>query len=162
MSQAEATQAKAAGPGRFVPNAKPGELGPMASRWMVPDQLPWIEAKFPGTRFKTLMIDKEKGLLTVLLQMDPGAELPDHEHVMIEQTWVIEGYLEDKDGPEAGLRVGPGEFVWRPAGSRHSAWTPEGGLMIAMFLLPNKFYDGEKVTDFLGADWEAAWGHAAG
>ena len=41
--------------------------------------------------------------------------------------------LVDKDGPEKGLSCGPGEFVWRPAGSRHSAWTPEGGLMIAIF-----------------------------
>ena len=50
--------------------------------------------------------------------------LPDHEHVLIEQTYVLEGSLVDKAGPDAGLWVGPGEFVWRPAGSRHEAGRP--------------------------------------
>ena len=73
------------------------------------------------------------------MRFAPGAVLPDHEHVKIEQTYVLEGKLVDKEGPAAGLEVGPGEFVWREAGSRHVAWTPEGGLMLAMFQVPNKF-----------------------
>jgi anti-sigma factor ChrR (cupin superfamily) len=107
------------------------------------------------------MVDKSSGLLTVLLKMDPGAELPDHEHVMLEQTFMIEGRLVDKDGPEKGLACGPGEFIWRPAGSRHSAWTPEGGLMIAVFQIPNKFYEKDgKVVDLVGDDWGLKWGKA--
>lgn len=155
MSQTNAAELTA-----FTPNAPHQGLGPLASRLVVPDDLPWSEAKFPGVRFKTLMIDPKRGLLTALLQMDPGAELPDHEHVLMEQTYVLEGYLEDKDGPDKGLRVGPGEFVWRPDGSRHAAWTPEGGLMVAMFLMPNKFFDEGEVIDFLGQDWEKTWGSA--
>jgi hypothetical protein len=51
--------------------------------------------------------------------------------------------------------------VWRPAGSRHEAWTPDGGLMIAMFQVPNRFYGNTgAITDMLGQDWEAAWGRA--
>jgi len=46
--------------------------------------------------------------------------LPDHEHVLIEQTYVLEGSLVDKEGPDAGIEVGAGEFVWRPAGSRQA------------------------------------------
>jgi anti-sigma factor ChrR (cupin superfamily) len=90
--------------------------------------------------------------------MQPGAELPDHEHVLIEQTYMIEGRLVDKEGPDAGLSVGPGDFVWRPAGSRHSAWTPEGGLMLAVFQVPNKFFEQNgKIVDMLGQDWDLAW-----
>ena len=63
----------------------------------------------------------------MLMRMEPGAVLPDHEHVLIEQTYVLEGSLVDKEGPDAGTEVGPGEFVWRPAGSRHVAWSPKGG-----------------------------------
>ena len=53
-----------------------------------------------------------------------------------------------------------GQFVSRPAGSRHEAWA-EGGLMIAMFQIPNRFYekDGREI-DFLGNDWKASWGEA--
>lgn len=129
-------------------------LGPKDSRFVRTADLPWEKSVFEGVEFKTLLVDRETGLLTVLLRMAPGAKLPDHEHVLIEQTYVMEGRLVDLDG-----EVGPGDFVWRPAGSRHEAWTPEGGLMIAIFQVPNKFYrEGGQVTDFLGADWERNWG----
>ena len=94
------------------------------------------------------------------MRFAPGATLPDHEHVKIEQTYVLEGKLVDKEGPAAGLTVGPGEFVWREAGSRHVAWTPEGGLMLAMFQVPNKFFERDgRITDISGADWDELWGH---
>jgi anti-sigma factor ChrR (cupin superfamily) len=133
----------------------------LASRLVKANDMPWQPIRYPGCYIKTLMVDREKGLLTVLLKMDPGAELPDHEHALVEQTYMLEGRLVDKDGPEAGLSVGPGEFVWRPSGSRHAAWTPEGGLMLAIFQVPNKFYEKDgKVVDLLGEDWQAKWGHA--
>src|SRR5712671_6554950 len=45
-------------------------------------------------------------------------------------------------------------------GSRHVAWTPEGGIMIAMFQIPNKFFHGDgRVTDQNGRDWKEIWGH---
>ena len=78
------------------------------------------------------------------MRLGPGAVLPDHEHVKIEQTYMLEGKLIDKEGPVAGLSVGPGEFVWRGAGTRHVAWTPEDGLMLAMFQVPNKFFEGRR------------------
>lgn len=133
----------------------------LASRVVRPNQMEWQPIRFPGCFVKTLLLDREAGLLTVLLKMEPGAELPDHEHVLIEQTYVLEGELVDKDGPEPGLAVGPGEFVWRPAGSRHSAWTPKGGLMLAVFQIPNKFFDPDgAVVDLVGNDWAERWGPA--
>ena len=124
-----------------------------------PATMEWQTTRFPGCEIKTLLFDAESGLVTALTRFAPGAVLPEHEHVKIEQTYVIEGRLVDKDGPDAGLEVGPGEFVWREAGSRHVAWTPEGGLMLAMFQIPNKFYERDgRVTDANGADWESVWG----
>jgi anti-sigma factor ChrR (cupin superfamily) len=136
-------------------------LGPEASRMVRVADLPWEKTYFPGCEVKTLLVDRDSGLLTVLLRMAPGAVLPDHEHVLIEQTYVLEGRLVDRDGPDAGLEVGPGEFVWRPAGSRHSAWCPDGGLMLAVFQVPNKFFEaGGQVVDMIGRDWDLAWEHA--
>ncbi|MHA1154114.1 MAG: cupin domain-containing protein [Alphaproteobacteria bacterium] len=141
---------------------RPAAAG-LESRHVRVDELPWEQAEFPGVEYKTLFMDKAQGLLTVLLRMAPGAVLPDHEHVRIEQTYVLEGRLVDKEGSEVGLEVGPGEFVWRPAGSRHSAWTPDGALMIAMFLVPNRFYDEDgREIDMLGDDWDAKWRSALG
>ena len=48
----------------------------------------------------------------------------------------LEGRLVDKEGPDTGLSVGPGEFVWRPPGSRHAAYAPEGALCLGVFAQP--------------------------
>jgi anti-sigma factor ChrR (cupin superfamily) len=146
----------------FTPNAKNHVgLGPLASRFVQVNDMPWEPIRYPGIFVKTLMLDKQSGLLTALMKMEPGAELPDHEHVLIEQTFVIEGRLVDKEGPDAGRSAGPGEFVWRPAGSRHSAYAPEGGLMLAIFQVPNKFYEKDgSIVDLLGDDWGPKWSAA--
>jgi anti-sigma factor ChrR (cupin superfamily) len=125
-----------------------------------PAEMEWQKTTFPGCEAKTLLFDQSSGLVTALMRFAPGAVLPDHEHAEIEQTYVLEGYLVDKEGPAEGLKVGPGEFVWREAGSRHVAWCPEGGLMLAIFQVPNRFFAADgKVTDASGKDWQEAWGH---
>jgi anti-sigma factor ChrR (cupin superfamily) len=111
-------------------------LGPLASRYVNVDDIPWTPTRWPGIHLKVLMENKETGLLTALTKFDKGATLPDHEHVEIEQSWVIEGYLEDDEG-----RATPGNYVWRPAGNRHSAHAPEGAIVLSFFLKPNKFFD---------------------
>ncbi len=131
-------------------------LPPMASRFVDVAKLPWEKTRYPGVEQKTLLVDRASGVLTALMRMAPGARLPDHEHVKIEQTYVLEGALVCGEGV-----CNAGEFVWRPAGSRHEAWAgPEGGLFLAMFQIPNRFFqpDGRE-TDFLGKDWSKAWGH---
>ncbi len=139
-------------------------LSPLASRFVDVAALPWEKTLYPGCETKTLLIDPATGLLTVLMRMSPGAKLKDHEHVLIEQTYVLEGSLVCGEGV-----CRAGEFVWRPAGSRHEAWAgPEGNLLLAMFQLPNRFFrpDG-KVVDAVGNDWEKTWrgalaGHRGG
>ncbi len=140
-----------------TPNATNHEgLGPMASRFVETHTMPWEKTRYPGVEAKTLLVDRRTGLLTVLLKMAPGAVLPDHEHVQIEQTFVIEGALVCSEGT-----CSAGNFVWRPAGSRHQAGTPNGGLMLAVFQLPNKFYEADgTATDMLAQDWQEFWGGA--
>ncbi|MFM7503622.1 MAG: cupin domain-containing protein [Betaproteobacteria bacterium] len=50
---------------------------------------------------------------TSLTRFAPRASLPDHEHVGIEQSWVLDGRLVDEEG-----ECRAGQFVWRPAGNR--------------------------------------------
>lgn len=134
------------------------KLPPKASRFVDVAALPWTKTAYPGVEAKTLLVDKATGLLTVLLKMAPNSRLPDHEHVLIEQTYLLEGTLVCGEGT-----VTPGNFVWRPAGSRHEAWAgPEGNLSVAMFQLPNKFFQSDgRALDFLGNEWEKAWADAA-
>ncbi len=134
-------------------------LPPLASRFVDVERLPWEKTRYPGVETKTLLVERKSGLLTLLMKMAPGARLPDHEHVEIEQTYVLEGSLLCGEG-----ECKQGEFVWRPAGSRHEAWAgPQGGLMLAMFQVPNRFYGADgRETDFLGNDWQKTWGAARG
>ncbi|MBI1395125.1 MAG: hypothetical protein GC151_04020 [Betaproteobacteria bacterium] len=134
------------------------KLPPLASRFVDVPSIPWDSSELhPGVETKTLLVDPDSGLLTMLIRMAPGAKLPDHEHVLVEQTYVLEGSLVCHEG-----ECGPGQFVWRPAGSRHEAWGGErGGLMLGIFQIPNRFFakDGRGV-DFLGNDWDSVWGAA--
>jgi anti-sigma factor ChrR (cupin superfamily) len=132
----------------------PSEL---ASRFVDVPGLAWQKTRFPGIEQKVLLADKASGLFTALIRMAPGARLPDHEHVRIEQTYVLEGSLVCPEG-----ECKAGEFVWRPAGSRHEAWGgPQGNLLLGMFQAPNKFFEGDgRVTDYGGNDWEQSWGQS--
>ena len=119
-----------------------------------PADMQWQQTRFPGCEVKTLLFDRASGLVTALMRCAPGAVLPDHEHVKIEQTYVVEGSLVCPEG-----ECHAGQFVWRPAGSRHHAWAgPKGGVFLAMFQVPNKFFQPDgRVTDFLGREWDAHW-----
>jgi anti-sigma factor ChrR (cupin superfamily) len=98
--------------------------------------IPWTKMRFAGIEAKVLMENKATGMSTVLMRWAPGARLPQHEHVAIEQTYVIEGSFSDHDGTCTA-----GNYVWRKPGSRHDAWTDEGCLMLAFFIKPNTFFD---------------------
>ena len=118
----------------LLPNAE--KLAPLASRYVEVDALPWQPMRFPGVEMKVLLEDKETGLLTALVRMQPGATLPLHEHTDIEQTFVLEGSLADDEG-----EVRAGDYVWRPKGNRHTAHAPNGALVLSFFLRPNRFLD---------------------
>jgi anti-sigma factor ChrR (cupin superfamily) len=137
--------------------ARHADLPRLATRFVDVAGLPWQAGRHPGIETKTLLKDPATGLLTVLVRMAPGARLPDHEHVLIEQTWVFEGSLECGEG---ACRAG--EFVWRPAGSRHEAWAgSDGCLLLAMFQIPNRFFEADgREVDGLGNDWDETWGAA--
>ena len=57
------------------------------SHLLCPQAMEWQKTRFPGCEAKTLLFDRASGLLTALMKFAPGAVLPDHEHVNIEQTF---------------------------------------------------------------------------
>jgi anti-sigma factor ChrR (cupin superfamily) len=81
----------------------------------------WTPSRVAGSVQKTLYSDPETGRSTVLF----------HEHPELEQTYVLEGSLEDDQGACTA-----GNFVWRPAGSRHTARCPNGATFIVFFMKP--------------------------
>ena len=142
----------------ITPNvAEHAKLPPLASRFVDVASMPWQKSRFNGIETKTLLVEKSSGLLTMLMRMAPAAKLPDHEHVEIEQSWIIEGSLDCGEGSCTA-----GNFVWRPAGSRHDAWAgPNGVVLLGVFRMPNRFFEKNgSELDFLGQDWVQNWGDA--
>jgi anti-sigma factor ChrR (cupin superfamily) len=63
-------------PGRYTVWGKEGE---------------WTETGLPGIRSRILAVDKARGLVTMVLQADPGAVYPSHRHSGPEECYVLKG-----------------------------------------------------------------------
>src|SRR5215813_4410624 len=99
----------------------------LASRFLDVAAMPWHEP-FPGMRTKVLYKDNEVKEATILFETRPGTVIPEHVHGGVEWTFVLDGTMEDAEGVCAA-----GDFVVRPAGSRHTVHTPNGAKYIAFF-----------------------------
>jgi anti-sigma factor ChrR (cupin superfamily) len=100
--------------------------------------MPWTKTEFEGIEMKILYQDEE-GRSTILFKMAPGAVVPAHEHTDFEQTFMLEGSLEDSEGA-----CTEGTYVWRPAGNKHIARSPNGAVFLSIFTRPNRFFGGAK------------------
>ena len=112
-------------------------IADLASRYVDVESMEWQDTPFEGVSAKILLQDSNGGVRTMLVRMEAGATIPDHEHTGLEQSYILEGSLEDHDGV-----CGPGQYVWRPPGNRHVATSPDGALMLVMFETPNIYFDG--------------------
>lgn len=101
-------------------------------------EMAWKSTAFDGIEMKLLYSD-EQGRSTILFKLAPGAIVPLHEHTELEQTYVLEGSLEDEDGACTA-----GNYVWRPGGNRHVAHAPDGAVILSIFLKPNRFDAGNR------------------
>jgi len=119
---------------------KPMPVNPpeLRSTIVAASSMPWQRTEFDGIEMKILYRDDE-GRSTILFKMAPGAVVPLHEHTALEQTFMLEGSLEDAEGS-----CGAGDFVWRPGGNVHVAHAPDGATFISVFNRPNRFFDGTK------------------
>ncbi len=119
---------------------EPAHVNPpeLQSHYVAASAMPWQPTAFEGIEMKILYADDE-GRSTILFKMAPGAIVPLHEHTALEQTYMLEGSLEDTEG-----RCVAGDFVWRPGGNTHVAHAPNGALVISIFTRPNRFFNGTK------------------
>jgi len=85
----------------------------------------WQEVQ-DGILLKTLYVDRASGIATSLVRMTAGTALPPHQHLGVEQFYVIEG-----DCHVAGQRLGPGDYHRASTGSTHeSTYTVDGTLFL--------------------------------
>jgi unsaturated pyranuronate lyase len=80
----------------------------------------------PGVRMQPLFGD---GAMLNLLEFEPGARVPEHEHPHEQLGMVLDGELVLRiDGADHLLR--PGGAYQIPGGVPHAAWTEAGGCRI--------------------------------
>ena len=86
----------------------------------------WTKA-LEGIFIKPLYVDDTSGLATSLVKMMPGTALPAHQHIGVEQFFIIEG-----DCNVRGEDLGPGDYHRAATGTIHEVtYTVHG----TMFLL---------------------------
>src|ERR1035437_462744 len=101
---------------------KASETADTHSHLVRPQNMEWQKTRFPGCEAKTLLFDRATGLMTALMRFHPGVVLPDHEHVNIEEPYVLEASRVEREGPGKGIEARPGESAGPGPGSRHVAW----------------------------------------
>ena len=111
------------------------------SRYVKPSEMDWQPTRFEKVSIKVLYEDPERGEMTCLLKLEPGAHIPFHKHPEIEQSLVLEGSVEDHDGIATA-----GDYVWRKPGSAHDNNSPGGALLFAVYRKPNIYYHSAKET----------------
>jgi anti-sigma factor ChrR (cupin superfamily) len=93
-------------------------------------EIEW-EPMAEGVLYKPLFYDREKQLVTTLVRMLPGASVPRHRHLGIEQCLVLEG-----DFRVGGEVYGPGDFQCVFEGSVHEDIRTETGALVMIIAPP--------------------------
>jgi anti-sigma factor ChrR (cupin superfamily) len=115
------------------PRKLEGTVG--GSAYIKPAQMDWKPTRFEKISIKVLYENAEKGEMTCLLKLEPGAYVPFHKHPEVEQSFVLEGSVEDHDGVATA-----GDYIWRKPGSQHDNRSPNGAVLLAVYRKPNIFY----------------------
>ena len=92
----------------------------------------WREIQ-EGVRLKKLYVDQKTGIATSLVRMMPGTALPVHQHLGVEQFFVIEG-----DCNVAGQTLGSGDYHRAEAGSTHETTYTTGGTLF-LLIAPERY-----------------------
>ena len=123
--------------------AKPRGLAPTVggSTYVKPSEMEWKATRFDKVSIKVLFEDAAKGEMTCLLKLEPGAYVPFHRHPELEQSYVLEGSIEDHDGVARA-----GDYVWRTPGSLHDNRSTNGAVIFAVYRKPNIYFSAEGDT----------------
>ena len=98
------------------------------STYVKPSEMDWKPTRFEKVSIKVLYEDPDRGEMTCLLKLEPGAHIPFHKHPEMEQSLVLEGSVEDHDGIATA-----GDYVWRKPGS-HTITTRPAALYCSRYI----------------------------
>ena len=79
----------------------------------------------PGVSFKLLNRDRARGTQIMLMRMEPGASLDEHEHGGAEELYMLSGECTAR-----GMRLRTGDYHRAAAHSEHGLTTTEHGCVM--------------------------------
>lgn len=98
----------------------------------------WRNTPFPGVTSKLLYLDKQSGLATTLLKLEPGALYPPHHHTAEEQCYVLNGDVRLGDS----LHLHEGDFTTATPGTTHGNISSDRGCVLLLISsIHDEIYD---------------------
>lgn len=94
----------------------------MGARFVRSGKLGWKAGNAPAVEIKVLAMDKQRGYVTQLVRMEPGASLRPHRHADVEESYLIEGDL-----LVSGVVMHAGDYCRAEGGSLHEGVVTRGG-----------------------------------
>ncbi|MDD5198941.1 MAG: cupin domain-containing protein [Terrimicrobiaceae bacterium] len=110
--------------------AAPPEL-PAAYRIVSRSDEGWTGTDIPGFRTKPLSSGPQPGYQVMLIALDRGASVPDHDHEGTEEIYMLSGHLQTE-----GRLLGPGDYLKADAGSHHYEASSPDGCVALLILCP--------------------------
>jgi len=89
----------------------------------------WSRIPMSGVKVKLLTIDETRGTATILVDLEPGSQLPEHDHHGDEQSFVLSGSCRI-----GGVSLEKGDFHHAEAGSHHGSVVSDGGCMLLLIV----------------------------
>jgi anti-sigma factor ChrR (cupin superfamily) len=93
----------------------------------------WIETEDAGVSYKLLFADAALGTFTTLVRMQPGARVPAHRHLGVEQCLVLEGDLRT-----GSIAMEAGDFNCSLPGSVHDELITDDGALL-LIVAPERY-----------------------
>ena len=86
------------------------------------DEVKWRATPYVGVSYRSLFIDRETKMHTLILRLQPGAVYPRHRHTRPEQCLVLSGDVENE-----AVSMKAGDFEWMAGETIHNSLTTRGG-----------------------------------
>lgn len=119
-----------------TPQSRPESSEPLAQPgyFVIPnDSKTWIPSRVPGFRTKPLSVLADQGYRMRMLELDPGARIPAHDHAGAEELFVVSGDLISE-----GRNLVAGDFVHFDGNTHHHELiSPSGCRAILVERIPS-------------------------
>ena len=102
---------------------------PQNSRTVRSHEGHWTQTPMQGVKIKLLTIDDTRGTATILMDLAPGATLPEHGHHGDEQTFVLSGSCRI-----GGVSLKKGDFHHIGGDARHGRVVSDGGCVLLLIV----------------------------